>query len=412
MAGIVREAALVAALACHAHEALVAFAERCGDRPAGLPSASSSAARDRAASSTISRLESPPWAVARHVAAEAHAGPPPASGSAASPSAARRSIGASQSASPPTLSVTTKISAVNSWARRIGQAASWKVAVASSKLITPAAPRTAGRSGDGGGRRPTSRVIAVASQPAHLLGRSRGLAIGAPGGGAILGNAMIEQDWQAIGPFGAPAPLPLGRSAAHTTWRASRLGRRAELGLLDPRRGRLLLGVEAAEHVGRGRCRFAMSAQASGRVSDKVSAITFARRLRPSRTSMARLVLQDEGVRQQEVAARRQRRHERSATRRAHRDRRVVENFPSTRSSRALRNASSKRSRRRQSTLPWHGSAAGALQGGLGNVGGDDWPTRGASSSMNLPSEQASPLPCRFGLSGNRPSVRRYFSCS
>ena len=94
-------------------------------------------------------------------------------------------------------------------------------------------------------------VIAVAAQPAHLLGEGRRrLAIARQVGGAVLGNAMIEQDGQAIGPFARLHLGPLGRSAApHDMAREVGLGRRAELGLLDARRGRLLLGVEAAEQL-------------------------------------------------------------------------------------------------------------------------------------------------------------------
>ena len=128
---------------------------------------------------------------------------------------------------------------------------------------------------------------------------------------------------------------------------------------------------------------------------------------------MARLVLQDEGVRQQEVAARRQRRHEplgHAGERIAIGE--VVENFRAHDQVEALRQRVVEEIEAAPIDVAM-GTAAqlGALQGGLGNVGGDEPPTR--AQQLGEPALRTGELHCLvIGLSGNRPSVRRYFSCS
>src|SRR5438874_1300947 len=75
LAGIGREGALVAALAGHAHKALVAFAEWCSDRPAGFAEcAFKGGPRACRFEHGLAARQFGHVAVARHVAAEAHAG--------------------------------------------------------------------------------------------------------------------------------------------------------------------------------------------------------------------------------------------------------------------------------------------------------------------------------------------------
>ena len=221
-------------------------------------------------------------------------------------------------------------------------------------------------------------VIAVATQPAHLLGEGRRrLAIARQ---VVRGRPRRCDDragWADDRSVRAPAPRPAepqrrptrhgGRSRARAAGRA-RSARCAARAPAPVRRG----GGTAR----RGRARSARSARVPGQAWPTRSRRSpWRRRLRPSRSRCG--PARPSGRKRAPTGDGRPAPGlPRAAWRRgqAHRGRRGRTEPPSRRSGRGhWASASSKRSRRRQSTLPWARQRSRArCKRGLGNVGGDE----------------------------------------